>query len=302
MPSSANLIAKLVKRSGAPEGCLLNLFLSYEQLDQIIADPRIAGVALTGSERGGISVAENAGKHLKKSTMELGGNDAFIVLDDADPAVLKKALSDARTYNNGQVCTSSKRMIVVESRYQEVLDDMKEIYEGLKWGDPLDRTTTLPPLNSEGTKQKLSKAVRDAVAGGAKVYYQYPEIDSQGAFFSPVILTDIAKDNPIFDQELFGPVCEVFKVKDEDEAVALANDSSYGLGSSVISSDVAHAEAVAARIETGMTVINGRWITDAALPFGGVKKSGYGRELSPLGLYAFVNEHLVVDFSQQNQQ
>lgn len=302
VPSSANLIAKLVKRSGAPEGCLLNLFLSYEQLDQIIADPRIAGVALTGSERGGISVAENAGKHLKKSTMELGGNDAFIVLDDADPAVLKKALSDARTYNNGQVCTSSKRMIVVESRYQEVLDDMKEIYEGLKWGDPLDRTTTLPPLNSEGTKQKLSKAVRDAVAGGAKVYYQYPEIDSQGAFFSPVILTDIAKDNPIFDQELFGPVCEVFKVKDEDEAVALANDSSYGLGSSVISSDVAHAEAVAARIETGMTVINGRWITDAALPFGGVKKSGYGRELSPLGLYAFVNEHLVVDFSQQNQQ
>lgn len=302
VPSSANMAAKLVRAGGAPEGSLINLFLTYDQLDEVIADPRVQGVALTGSERGGQSVAENAGKNLKKSTMELGGNDAFIVLSDADPAVLKKALSDARSYNNGQVCTSSKRMIVVKDRYEEVLEDMKEVYEGLKWGDPLLDETTLPPMNSESSKEKLQKQVDQAIAGGAKVYYQYPEIDSKGAFFRPIILTNVTKDNPVFDQEMFGPVCVVYKVEDEDEAIELANDSSYGLGSSVISSDIQHAEEVAAQIETGMTVINGRWITDGSLPFGGVKKSGYGRELSPLGLEAFVNEHLVIDFTDQNSK
>lgn len=302
VPSSAALAAKIVKSGGAPEGSLLNLYLSYSQLDQVIADPRVQGVALTGSERGGASVAENAGKNLKKSTMELGGNDAFIVLSDADPAVLKAALSDARTYNNGQVCTSSKRMIVLADRYEEVLADMKEIYSGLKWGDPLEDSTTLPPMSSQAAKEKLAKQVEAAVAGGAKVYYEYPEIDAPGAFSRPIILTDMTKDNPMFDQEMFGPVCVVYKVKDEAEAIALANDSSYGLGSSVISSDIKHAEEVASQIETGMTVINGRWITDGSLPFGGVKKSGYGRELSPLGLDAFVNEHLVIDFTDQNQQ
>ncbi|WP_201330476.1 aldehyde dehydrogenase family protein, partial [Lactobacillus nasalidis] len=276
VPSSAAMAAKLVKAGGAPEGSLINLYLSYDQLDRVIADPRVQGVALTGSERGGVSVAENAGKNLKKSTMELGGNDAFIVLSDADPAVLKKALSDARSYNNGQVCTSSKRMIVVADRYEEVLADMKEIYSGLKWGDPLEASTTLPPMNSQAAKEKLAKQVKAAVAGGAKVYYEYPEIDSPGAFSRPVILTDMTPDNPMFDQEMFGPVCVVYKVQDEAEAVALANNSSYGLGSSVISSDIGHAEEVAAQIETGMTVINGRWITDGSLPFGGVKKSGYG--------------------------
>lgn len=302
VPTSAALAAKIVKDGGAPEGSLLNLYLSYSQLDQVIADPRVQGVALTGSERGGASVAENAGKNLKKSTMELGGNDAFIVLSDADPAVLKAALSDARSYNNGQVCTSSKRMIVLADRYEEVLADMKEIYSGLKWGDPLEDSTTLPPMNSQAAKEKLAKQVEAAIAGGAKVYYEYPEIDAPGAFSRPIILTDMTKDNPMFDQEMFGPVCVVYKVKDEAEAIALANDSSYGLGSSVISSDIKHAEEVASQIETGMTVINGRWITDGSLPFGGVKKSGYGRELSPLGLDAFVNEHLVIDFTDQNKQ
>lgn len=182
VPSSAALAAKIVKSGGAPEGSLLNLYLSYSQLDQVIADPRVQGVALTGSERGGASVAENAGKNLKKSTMELGGNDAFIVLSDADPAVLKAALSDARSYNNGQVCTSSKRMIVLADRYEEVLADMKEIYSGLKWGNPLEDSTTLPPMNSQAAKEKLAKQVEAAVAGGAKVYYEYPEIDAPGAF------------------------------------------------------------------------------------------------------------------------
>lgn len=295
VPGSAALTAKIIKQAGAHEGSLINLYPSYDQLDQIIADPRIQGVALTGSERGGASVAENAGKNLKKSTMELGGNDAFIVLDDADPLVLKKALSSARTYNDGQVCTSSKRIIVVKSRYDEVLHELKNAFSVLKAGDPLDTSTTLPPMNSTRSRDKLSKQVDEAIDAGAKVFYEYPEINSDGAFFRPIILTDVDKNNPAYDQEFFGPVAIVYEVEDEDEAIALANDSSYGLGSSVISADVKHAQEVAAQIETGMTVINGTWISSGELPFGGIKKSGYGRELSDLGMMAFVNEHLVID-------
>lgn len=301
VPGSAALITKLVKKAGAPEGSLINLYPSYDQLAKIIADPRIQGVALTGSERGGASVAAEAGKNLKKSTMELGGNDAFIVLDDADPTVLRNVLFDARTYNDGQVCTSSKRMIVTSSHYEEVLKMLKDRFSSLKAGDPLDPGTSLPPLNSEQAKQKLQKQLDAALEGGAEIYYQYPEINHEGAFFRPVILTNVTKDNPIFDQELFGPIAVVYEVKDEAEAIALANDSSYGLSSSVIGADIKHAEEVAAQIETGMTVINGRWITSGELPFGGVKKSGYGRELSQLGLMAFVNEHLVIDVTKNNQ-
>lgn len=301
VPGSAALIAKIIKEAGAPEGSLINLYPSYDQLATIIKDKRVQGVALTGSERGGTAVAEEAGKNLKKSTMELGGNDAFIVLDDADPALLRKVLGDARTYNDGQVCTSSKRIIVVKSRYDEVLHDLKNVFSGLKAGDPLKKDTTLPPMNSQRAKDKLAAQVKSGVDAGAKVFYQYPAISSKGAFFRPTILTNIDKKNPIYDQELFGPVAEVYKVEDEDAAIELANDSSYGLGSSVIGKDIKHAEDVAAQIETGMTVINGRWVTAGELPFGGVKKSGYGRELSPLGLMAFVNEHMVIDYTKNNQ-
>lgn len=295
VPGSAALTAKIIKRAGAPEGSLINLYPTYDQLGKIIADPRIQGVALTGSERGGSSVAEAAGKNLKKSTMELGGNDAFIVLDDADPQVLRNVLGDARTYNDGQVCTSSKRIIVEKSHYEEVLHTLKNIFSSL------EADTTLPPMNSERAKEKLEAQVKKAVDAGAKIFYQYPEIDSKGAFFRPVILTNIDKENPIYDEELFGTVAEVFVVDDDDDAIQLANDSSYGLGSSVISNDIERAQNVAAQIETGMTVINGRWITSGELPFGGVKKSGYGRELSELGMMAFVNEHLVIDVTKNNQ-
>ncbi len=301
VPSSAKLIERIIKRAGAPEGSLLNLYPSYDQLAQIIQDPRIQGVALTGSERGGVAVAEEAGKNLKKSTMELGGNDALIVLDDADPQVLRNVLRDARTYNDGQVCTSSKRIIAVKSRYDEVLHELKNVFSSLKAGDPLETDTTLPPMNSQRAKEKLAAQVQKGIDAGAKVFYQYPEIDSKGAFFRPMILTNIDQKNPIYNKELFGPVAEVYCVDDEDQAITLANDSSYGLGSSVISSDIKHAQEVAAKIETGMTVINGRWITSGELPFGGVKKSGYGRELSKLGMMAFVNEHLVIDVTENNK-
>ncbi len=280
VPGSAALTAKIIRRAGAPEGSLINLYPTYDQLSDIIADPRVQGVALTGSERGGSAVAEAAGKNLKKSTMELGGNDAFIVLDDADPQVLRNVLGDARTYNDGQVCTSSKRIIVEKSHYEEVLHTLKNVFSNLQAGDPLEAGTTLPPMNSERAKEKLEAQVKKAVDAGAEIFYQYPEIDSKG---------------------LFGPVAEVFVVDDDDDAIQLANDSSYGLGSSVISNDIERAQNVAAQIETGMTVINGRWITSGELPFGGVKKSGYGRELSDLGMMAFVNEHLVIDVTKNNQ-
>lgn len=294
VPGCAELAAKLVAQAGLPAAALTNLFLSYDQLADVIADPRIQGVALTGSERGGAAVAAAAGKNLKKSTMELGGNDAFIVLDDADSARLKHVLADARTYNAGQVCTSSKRIIVTAKRYDEVVADLTATFSQLKPGDPLASTTTLAPMNSKRAATKLQAQVESAIKHGAKVVYQFPEIAEPGAFFRPIILTNITQANPIYDAELFGPVAEIFVVADEAAAIKLANDSSFGLGSSVISQNIAHAQEVAAQIETGMTVINGRWITAGELPFGGVKKSGYGRELSPLGLMAFVNEHLVI--------
>ena len=230
--------------------------------------------------------------------MELGGNDPFIVLADADSTVLKNVLSDARTYNCGQVCTSSKRIIVVESRYDEVMDILHHTFAGLKPGNPLEENTSLAPMNSQRAADKLAEQVKKGIEHGAEIAYQYPEIKSSGAFFRPMILTNIDKKNPLFDEELFGPVVEVFKVKNEEEAIALANDSSFGLGSSIISENRTHAQEVASEIETGMTVINGRWITAPELPFGGVKKSGYGRELSELGLMSFVNEHLVIDVSK----
>ena len=298
VPGSAQLIEEIIEEAGAPKGSLQNLFLSYDQIGDVIADKRVQGVAVTGSERGGSSVAEAAGKNIKKSTMELGGNDPFIVLADADSTVLKNVLSDARTYNCGQVCTSSKRIIVVESRYDEVMYILHHTFAGLKPGDPLDKDTSLAPMNSQRAADKLAEQVKKGIEHGAEVAYQYPEIKNSGTFFRPMILTNIDKKNPLFDEELFGPVAEVFKVKNEEEAIALANASSFGLGSSVISENRTHAQEVASEIETGMTVINGRWITAPELPFGGVKKSGYGRELSELGLMSFVNEHLVIDVSK----
>ncbi len=222
-------------------------------------------------------------------------------MNDADDALLKKVLKDARTYNCGQVCTSSKRIIVLEDKYDQVLNELKNIFSNLKPGNPMDSSTTLAPLNSENAKKKLTNQVNEACEAGATIFYQYPEINEKGAFFRPIILTNISKVNPVFDQELFGPVACVYKVKDINEAIELANDSSFGLGSSIISSDINKAQEIASQIETGMTVINGRWITAPELPFGGVKNSGYGRELSELGLNAFINEHLVIDCTKINK-
>ena len=293
-PASAQAFDELVKEAGAPEGSLNNMFISYDQVAKAIADKRVSGVCLTGSERGGMSVAAEAGKNLKKTTMELGGNDAFIILDDADWDLVKEVAPQARLYNAGQVCTSSKRFIVMADKYDEFLEVLKDAFSAVRMGDPTDRTTTLAPLNSKSAKEKLEKQVELAVENGAKVYYGNEKVDLPGQFFMPTILTDITPDNPIFNQEMFGPVASVYKVNSEEEAIALANNSSYGLGNTVFG-EPEHAARVAAKIETGMSWINSGWASLPELPFGGVKNSGYGRELSELGFNAFVNEHLVFE-------
>lgn len=298
-PSSAAAFADVVSRAGAPAGSLTNLFISYDQVKTAIADKRVAGVALTGSERGGAAVAQEAGANLKKSTMELGGNDAFIILDDADWDLVKQVAAQARLFNTGQVCSASKRFIVMADRYDDFLAYLKTEFAKVQPGDPLDPATTLAPMNSARAKQKLQKQVDEAIAAGAHVYAGNQPIDLPGQFFQPTILTDITKDNPAYDQEMFGPVAAVYQVHSEAEAIALANDSSYGLGSTVFSNDPEHADRVAQQLEAGMTTINRAWITAPELPFGGVKHSGYGRELYQLGLNAFVNEHLILNATEK---
>ncbi|RBP99281.1 NAD-dependent succinate-semialdehyde dehydrogenase [Bifidobacterium xylocopae] len=297
IPACAQAFADIVERAGAPKGSLSNLRMDYGQVDKAIADRRVAGVALTGSERGGSSVARSAGEHLKKSTMELGGNDVFIVLDDADMSEVARLAPDARLGNTGQVCCASKRFIVMESKYDEFMDIMTEAFAKPKPGDPSDPATTLGPMSSVGARDNLQKQVDAAVDAGAHVAYGNERLDSPGAFFQPTVLTDIAPDNPVYDQEMFGPVAAVYKVESVREALDLANDSSYGLGSVIVSGDPERAERVAEGIETGMGFINGPWTTAPGLPFGGVKNSGFGRELYTYGFDAFANEHLILDES-----
>lgn len=292
-PSSAQAFEDAVKEAGIEEGAFKNLFISYDQVSRAIADPRISGVCLTGSERGGASVASEAGKALKKSSMELGGNDAFIILDDADMDVVKRMIAPARLYNAGQVCASSKRFIVTEKNYDRFVSDLIDVFSQVKLGDPMDENTTMGPLSSAQAKKDVLDAIDAGIQAGAQVLYGNKPVNHPGNFVMPTILTGITRDNPLYNKEVFGPVGEVFKVRDEEEAIALANDSSYGLGSTVFSRDLDRAQAAARRIEAGMTIINAPCLTQPALPFGGVKNSGYGRELAELGFYTFLNEHMV---------
>ena len=299
-PTSAQMMADVILEAGAPKGALTNLFLSYDQVEHAISDPRVQGVALTGSERGGASVAQAAGKNLKKSTMELGGMDPFIVLGDANMKDVNDLAWRMRIYNSGQVCTSSKRFIVMDNVYDEFIEKLKEAFSKVKPGDPLDPKTTFAPMNRKSAKEKLQKQVDEAIAHGAKVVYGNEPIDLPGQFFMPTILTEISKDNPSYTTEMFGPVAHVYKVHSEEEAIELANDSMYGLGGTVFAGDPDHGAEVAAQIETGMVFVNNFMVSLPDLPFGGVKNSGYGREMSKLGQLAFVNEQLIVKADKPN--
>ncbi|OAL82771.1 succinate-semialdehyde dehydrogenase [Acinetobacter sp. SFD] len=294
VPQCAEAFEQLILDAGAPKGVWTNLFISSDQVAEVIADKRVRGVALTGSEGAGSAVAEQAGKHLKKSTLELGGNDVFIVLDDADLEKAIKIGCQARVNNTGQVCTAAKRFILHEKIAEQFKAGMIKVFEGLKIGDPLDPETTLGPLSSADALEKLTEQVDKAVEHGAKVVTGGKPYEHAGNFYQPTILENISRDNPAWYEEFFGPVAQIYVAKDEDEIVSIANDSNYGLGGVIHSQDIERAKKLASRVETGMIWIN--WYTDTApeLPFGGIKNSGYGHELSIDGFREFVQKKLVV--------
>lgn len=293
VPQSAAAFEKLMQETGLPAGCFQNLYATRGQIETIINDPRVQGVALTGSEGAGALVAAQAGRALKKSTMELGGADAFIVLDDADLDKAVKWAVFGRHWNGGQVCCSSKRIIVHESIHDEFVRRYTEGVAQLKAGDPMEASTTLAPLSSQQAADDVRRWIDEAVAHGATATVIGAEVPRQGAFVRPVLLTGVEPGNPVYHHEFFGPVSMIFKVKDEDEAIRLANDSPFGLGGSVFTQDIERGKRVAAQISTGMVYINHPTAVKADLPFGGIRRSGYGRELIGLGLKEFVNHKLV---------
>jgi succinate-semialdehyde dehydrogenase/glutarate-semialdehyde dehydrogenase len=293
VPQCAIAFEKILTDAGAPAGLYTNLLISHDQADKVIDDPRIKGVCLTGSVDAGKSVAARAGRNLKVSSMELGGSDAFIVLEDADLDHVIPWAVWGRMYNTGQTCCAAKRFIVVDSIADKFLERFQAALTALKAGDPMDEKTTLGPLSSEAALLQLVGQVNEAVAKGAKLVIGGKRIDRPGSYMEPTILTDIKPGNPAFRDEFFGPVALFFRVKNEDEAIALANDSDFGLGGSVWCKDTARGKAVASRVETGMMFINNIDWSDAELPFGGIKNSGYGRELGDMGIQEFVNKKLV---------
>jgi succinate-semialdehyde dehydrogenase/glutarate-semialdehyde dehydrogenase len=293
VPASALAMQRLFDDAGLPEGVFNNLFAPITATDHILAHPLVRGVALTGSERAGTAVAAAAGKNLKKSTLELGGADAFIVLADAD---IDKTVAWAvvgRHWNAGQVCVSAKRLIVVDSVYEEFLAKYRSGVAGLRAGDPLDPATQLAPLSTQKAADNLAAEVKLAVDNGATAETLGEPVPTQGAFYQPTILTDVKPDNPAFQTEFFGPVSLLFRVADEDEAIEVANASRYGLGGSVFTRDVVRGERVARRVETGMVFVNHPTMVKADIPFGGVKVSGYGNELTELGIREFVTNKVV---------
>jgi succinate-semialdehyde dehydrogenase/glutarate-semialdehyde dehydrogenase len=293
VPQCAIAFEKLLIDAGAPAGLYTNLLISHDQSNTVIDDPRIKGVALTGSVPAGRIIAARAGQNLKPSSMELGGSDAFIVLEDADLEHTVKWALWGRMYNTGQTCCAAKRFIVVEKVADRFLEQFKAALTALKPGDPMDEKTTLGPLSTESALVQLLAQVDAAIAKGAKVVMGGKRIDRPGAFMEPTILTDVTPENPAYRDEFFGPVAMFFRVKDEDAAIALANDSDFGLGGSVFTKDLGRGRRVASQVDTGMMFINNISWSDAELPFGGIKNSGYGRELGDMGIQEFVNKKLV---------
>jgi succinate-semialdehyde dehydrogenase / glutarate-semialdehyde dehydrogenase len=289
-PESAEAIQKLFAEAGFPEGAYENVYATNEQIEWVIADPRVRGVSVTGSERAGAAVAEIAGRNLKKVVLEMGGSDPFIVLgtDDLDKTVEDAAA--ARLDNTGQSCNAAKRFIVVDDLYEPFLEKFTAALAAVKPGDPTSSDSEIGPLSSTAAADRLEDQVKRAIDQGAKVVVGGGR---EGNFFEPTVLTDIGPDNDAYREELFGPVAQVYRVSSEEEAVKLANDTPFGLGSYVISTDAEQAERVANQIDAGMVYVNIVGADGAELPFGGTKRSGFGRELGTYGADEFVNKKLI---------
>ena len=289
VPQSALAIEEVFREAGLPEGVFQTLLIGSAAVDRIIADDRVAGVTLTGSDKAGALVAASAGKALKKAVLELGGSDPFIVLADADVGSAATVACRARNQNNGQSCIAAKRFIVEEA----VADDFEQRFiaavEALKVGDPMDRSNQVGPLARADLVDDLERQVNESVKLGARAVVGGKRIAGEGFYFEPTVLTNVRPGMPAYHEETFGPVASVIRVKDAEDALRVANDTEFGLGSNIWTSDVERAKKLAERVEAGMVFINGMVASDARLPFGGVKRSGYGRELSEHGIKEFTN-------------
>jgi succinate-semialdehyde dehydrogenase / glutarate-semialdehyde dehydrogenase len=292
-PQAALLMEEIFVSAGLPADAYVNVFATNDQIADMIADPRVQGVSLTGSERAGAAVAEVAGRNLKKVVLELGGSDPFIVLDSADLDATVKSATRGRMSNTGQACNAAKRFVVLEPYYDEFVAKLTKSFEAMTPGDPMDPKTAIGPLSSQTAADTLTAQVEDAVAEGATVLTGGPRIDGPGAYVQPTLLADVTPGMKAYSEELFGPVGVVYKVASADEAVELANSSPFGLSGSVWSTDLEAAREVAERLDVGMAFVNEHGTTLPALPFGGVKRSGFGRELGPWGMDEFVNKKLV---------
>ncbi len=290
-PESALAIADMYRDAGFPEGAYTNIFAVPEQIESVIADPRVRGVSLTGSERAGAAVAQLAGRHLKKVVLELGGSDPFILLSTDDLDATVEAAVAARLDNTGQSCNAAKRFIVIDGLYDSFLEKFTAAMTAVTPGDPTSADSTIGPLSSSTAAERLDQQVKAAIAQGATVAAGGGE--RSGNFYPPTVLTDITPENEAYKEELFGPVAQVYRVSSEDEAVKLANDTRFGLGSYLFTTDPDQAERVANRIEAGMVYVNIVGADGVELPFGGVKSSGFGRELGRYGADEFVNKKLI---------
>jgi succinate-semialdehyde dehydrogenase/glutarate-semialdehyde dehydrogenase len=289
VPQCAQALEDIFREAGFPEGVFLNLAIGSSKVEQVIRHPAVWGVALTGSEYAGSKVAALAGSLIKKTVLELGGSDPFIVLADADIAVAAKIAAKARLQNNGQSCIAAKRFIVVEEVYDEFLSAFTKEVESYVVGDPLDEKTTLGPLVNAAGREDIERQVQESVEKGARIVSGGKRIGEKGFFYAATILADVAPGMPAYHEELFGPVASVIRVRDAEEAVRVANDTPFGLGGSVWTKNTEVAKSLAVKIRSGSVFVNGLVKSDARLPFGGTGISGYGRELSSYGLREFVH-------------
>ncbi len=293
VPQSALAISDVFSEAGFDEGVFQTLLIGSDKVEQILTDDRVRAATLTGSEGAGRAVAALAGKHLKKTVLELGGSDPFIVMPSADLEAALDAAVTGRTMNNGQSCIAAKRFILHAEIYDAFLERLSTRFSELKVGDPMASDTDIGPLATADIRDELSQQVNDSVSAGARRVVGAEKMDGTGYFYRPGILADIPKDAPAYGEELFGPVALVFKADNLEQAVSIGNSTRFGLGSAIFSNDTSEQDYAATHLDAGATFVNAIVASDPRLPFGGVKASGYGRELADVGIREFVNQKTV---------
>jgi succinate-semialdehyde dehydrogenase / glutarate-semialdehyde dehydrogenase len=289
VPQCALAIEEIFCRAGFDEGVFQTLLIEAKQVEKIIIDPRVKAVTLTGSEKAGSAVASTAGREIKKAVLELGGSDPFIVMPSADFESALSTAVKARTINSGQSCIAGKRFLIADQIYDKFLEQFVERMRALKMGDPLDEATEIAPLATESILDGVHDQVQKSIAAGAKLLTGGNRVHGPGFFYEPTVLVDLPRNAPAYSEEVFGPVASVFRIRNAGEAIEIANDSSFGLGASVWTSDSSEQELFASELESGMVFVNAMVASDPHLPFGGVKRSGFGRELGAHGIREFVN-------------